>query len=58
MPAPRRDPVHDRLRVASPSAPGTPIRRCEHCDGVWHDDQTGRDAHRVVFGHAPEGQHS
>jgi hypothetical protein len=29
-----------------------PIARCR-CGGVWHDDDDGRHAHRVVFGHQP-----
>jgi hypothetical protein len=29
-----------------------PLARCR-CGGVWHDDDDGRHAHRVVFGHEP-----
>jgi len=53
MPSPRRNPLHDRLRMAPPPDADTPMRACSKCLGVFYDCANGRDAHQVVFGHQP-----
>lgn len=35
-------------------APGTRLLQCGHCRAWFLDDQPGRKAHAIVFGHRPK----
>ena len=46
-------PAEKRCAAAQPDRSNTRVVTCRSCGAWWQDNEPGRDAHLVVFGHLP-----